>query len=108
MQISSVWNSSLCFQMRGTTGGELESCDGSPAQKWTLKKKATESDAGAAAQYQIVGSAGQCVTDVSTAPDADLATAATAAAASAATGNAAGLVRSNLSLLSSTTRFWLP
>ena len=66
--ISSVWNSSLCFQMRGATGGgELEKCDGSAAQKWTLKKQASAGiGAGANAQYQLRSSDGRCITDVST------------------------------------------
>ena len=62
--IASVWNTSLCFQMRLGGGAELESCDGSPQQNWTLKKHAATM-ADEAASYQIVSSTGQCIADVS-------------------------------------------
>jgi hypothetical protein len=63
--ISSVWNSSLCFRMRGGGGGELAKCDGSASQKWSLKKVSTDHiDGSTTEQYQILSSAGQCITDV--------------------------------------------
>eukprot|EP01051_Picozoa_sp_SAG22_P006403 SAG22_NODE_418_length_10750_cov_11.722280_10_plen_126_part_00 len=57
--------------MRSATGGggELEKCDGSAAQQWTLKKKAAAADA--ADQYQIARSDGQCIVDVTTLGDDD-------------------------------------
>ena len=65
--IMSVWNTSLCFQIRPgkAGGGELAACDGSAQQQWTLKKH-SDDEARTAASYQIVSSAGKCVADIST------------------------------------------
>lgn len=45
--ITSAWNTSLCFQLKSSSsgGGELEACDGSPEQQWTLRKQQNASGA---------------------------------------------------------------